>query len=223
MRRNRALKAIKAAAVVAALVMSVGCSCDHGPTSPTAQSAACRRRRQGRPRGRPRPMASSSSWMAVSPAVSSRTRRSGPCRFGVSVYCDACGEVGHDRTFTDTSGVYRFSGGVWVVPGYTTYLIVGRLQGSPDCLPAPGYCRPGMERTDSNRRYAVDIELVRRGPPNYHRQSATQLPQRTHRPRWGRLHRPPRRRRLLCSCCTARSGALVLHPAQAEFHRLVRP
>lgn len=47
----------------------------------------------------------------------------------VSVYCDACGEVGHTFATTDANGAYRFSGvlarggGIWVNGSPTSLLV----------------------------------------------------------------------------------------------------
>lgn len=90
---------------------------------------------------------------------------------GVTVYCDACGEEGHSTVTTDASGFYRFSGdisdggGVWVAPGYATYLIVTKEgYGDPPGLPATwwGGSRPGFRELTMRGDSRLDIELVRR-------------------------------------------------------------
>jgi hypothetical protein len=84
---------------------------------------------------------------------------------GVSVYCDACGEVGHTWTTTDSNGFYRFSGGVWVAPRLATYLIVEK-EGykDPGGLPPRtwSFTSQGWRELTVTGDMRFDIELVRR-------------------------------------------------------------
>jgi hypothetical protein len=89
---------------------------------------------------------------------------------GVSVYCDACGQEGHSTETTDASGAYNFSGdiagggGVWVAPGYTTYLIV-RKDGyeDPPGLPPATWANstPGWRELTITGDTRFDIRLAR--------------------------------------------------------------
>jgi hypothetical protein len=77
---------------------------------------------------------------------------------GVSVYCELCGEETHSWAFTDSKGIYSFTG-VWTTPGVGTPVWFGK----------EGYADPsGVQRNadglrilmiDSDTR--VDIQLVR--------------------------------------------------------------
>jgi hypothetical protein len=91
---------------------------------------------------------------------------------GVSVYCDECGEFGHTFMTTDANGYYSFSGdiahggGVWVSPGYATYLIVHKegYQDPPGLprptLPPPNV--PGWREVTIKGDTQFDIQLIRR-------------------------------------------------------------
>ena len=87
---------------------------------------------------------------------------------GVSVYCDACGEVGHSARTTDASGFYSFSGdiarggGVWLSASFITPLIVTK-EGyrDPPGLP-PGPVSQGWREVTVRGDTQFDIELVRR-------------------------------------------------------------
>ncbi len=91
---------------------------------------------------------------------------------GVRVYCDQCGEVGHSWVYSDANGDYTFpgdlslGGGVWVSPGYTTYLIVDK-EGyqDPPGLPAPTWPTPtpaGWREVTVAGDTRLDIQLIRR-------------------------------------------------------------
>jgi hypothetical protein len=87
---------------------------------------------------------------------------------GVSVYCDACGEVGHTTRTTDASGFYSFSGdiarggGVWISAGIATPLIVTK-EGyrDPPGLP-PGPVSQGWREVTVKGDTRFDIQLVPR-------------------------------------------------------------
>jgi hypothetical protein len=76
----------------------------------------------------------------------------------VSVYCDACGEVGHTWQTTDAAGFYKFSGdvarggGMWLSPANTAYLIVKK----------DGYRDPPVLNVTVKGDTSFDIQLVRR-------------------------------------------------------------
>ena len=65
----------------------------------------------------------------------------------VDVYCDACGEFGHTRVYTDTNGFYTFSG---VYAGITQLLVR-----------KDGYNVVGPTVPTVNGDTRFDIELVR--------------------------------------------------------------
>jgi hypothetical protein len=87
---------------------------------------------------------------------------------GVSVYCDACGEVGHTWRTTDTAGFYSFSGdlahggGVWVNASDVTPLLV-RKEGYAVSDPAGTFPDgTGRKNVTVNGDTRFDIQLVRR-------------------------------------------------------------
>lgn len=161
-------------AVVAALVTSAACSGYDTPTSPTTQPTA-----SAAPASATRAPLSYDLFVRTSVRTAAglsglvfETTPSGPVPIpGVSVYCDACGEEGHTTATTDASGFYRFSGdidgggGVWLSPGFTTYLIVNK-DGYQDPTGLPpfmwGDTRPGWREVMMSGETRFDIELVRR-------------------------------------------------------------
>jgi hypothetical protein len=158
-------------AAVAALVASIGCSGYDGPTSPTAQSTTS----PAQPSPAPRAPLSNDLFVRMAWGLSGlvfEITPSGPAPVpGVSVYCDACGEFGHTWTTTNANGVYRFSGdvagggGVWIAPGYTTYLIVNKDgYQDPPGLPAStwGYSGAGWRELTMTGDAWFDIQLVKR-------------------------------------------------------------
>lgn len=89
---------------------------------------------------------------------------------GAIVYCEPCGKETHTFATADDNGLYQFSGdlardgGVWVVPGVPTPLVVGYYNKDyedPPGLPAMRQ-GPGWREVliDGDTRF--DIELVRR-------------------------------------------------------------
>jgi hypothetical protein len=85
---------------------------------------------------------------------------------GVSVYCDACGEVGHTEKITDNNGFYSFSGdvdrggGVWLNQTNTLYLIVRKAGYSdPPGLP-PRPVSQGWRDVPVKGDTRFDIQLV---------------------------------------------------------------
>jgi len=69
---------------------------------------------------------------------------------GVAVYCELCGEETHSWSFTDSSGVYSFTG-VWTTPGTPI----------PVWFSKEGYTAPiGWVTVNGDTRF--DVELVRR-------------------------------------------------------------
>ena len=158
-----ALKATGYAAV-AALVASVGCSEYYGPTPPVGPTPASMAVTPSE-----RPPLSNSLFVHLQASLAGlvfEATPSGPLPVsGVSVYCDACGEAGHTFATTDANGVYRFSGGVWVAPGYSTYLIVEKAgYKDPAGLPPStwGYSGQGWRELTVEGDTWFDIELVRR-------------------------------------------------------------
>lgn len=86
---------------------------------------------------------------------------------GASVYCDACGELGHTAKTTDKDGFYSFpgdiarGGGIWLPPSSTAYLIVAK-EGfrDPPGLP-PGPVSQGWRNVTVRGDTRFDIQLVR--------------------------------------------------------------
>jgi hypothetical protein len=80
----------------------------------------------------------------------------------VTVYCDACGEVGHTWLRTDVNGHYRFSGDLAAgggigLAGPTTQIWVGRDgYGDPPSFPGGGWRTVTI---DGDTQF--DVELVR--------------------------------------------------------------
>ena len=76
---------------------------------------------------------------------------------GVAVYCELCGEETHSWSFTDSSGLYSFTG-VWTTPGTPTPVWFSK-EGYTDPLAVtpPGY---RQVLVDGDTRF--DVELVRR-------------------------------------------------------------
>ena len=84
---------------------------------------------------------------------------------GASVYCDACGDEGHSSVTTDANGRFTFSGdlsrggGIWVAPGYASYLIVTKDGYQyPPGLPASMYPGPEtcwLERIHGQRQHPI--------------------------------------------------------------------
>ena len=69
---------------------------------------------------------------------------------GVAVYCELCGEETHSWSFTDSSGIYSFTG-VWTTPGTPI----------PVWFSKEGYTDPiGWVTVNGDTRF--DVELVRR-------------------------------------------------------------
>lgn len=90
---------------------------------------------------------------------------------GVSVYCDACGEVGHSWVTTDRNGEYRFSGdvaaggGIWLSGALTPLHVTKEGFGDPPGLPGltMGVRDPaGWREVRVAGDTSFDIELVRR-------------------------------------------------------------
>ena len=80
---------------------------------------------------------------------------------GVDVYCELCGEETHSWSFTDSRGIYSFTG-VWTTPGVRTPVWFGKEQytdppGVPLFFNESGY-RQVMVNGDTR----FDVELVRR-------------------------------------------------------------
>ena len=80
---------------------------------------------------------------------------------GVDVYCELCGEETHSWSFTDSSGIYSFTG-VWTTPGARTPVWFGK-DGYADPPGVPLFFNESGYRhvlIDGNTRF--DVELVRR-------------------------------------------------------------
>ena len=162
--------------VLVMLAGLVGCTGSSSPTPPTAPSPA------------PNPPPSPSppgSWVYAPGYVLVEASLSGivfevtptgqvPVP-GVSVYCDACSEVGHTWQTTDAAGFYKFSGdiahggGIWLTsstspccPANTAYLIVGKegYADPPGGRPGPVY--QGWRDVTVKGDTRFDIQLVRR-------------------------------------------------------------
>ena len=76
---------------------------------------------------------------------------------GVAVYCELCGVETHSWAFTDSSGIYSFTG-VWTTPGLPTPVSFGK----------EGYSDPLADKASGQRQVMVngdtrfDVELVRK-------------------------------------------------------------
>ena len=84
---------------------------------------------------------------------------------GATVYCDACGQLGHTWLETDTNGYYSFSGdlnaggGIWLGGGSTSVWVGKEGYQDPPGLPALG--GPGWRATPINGDTRFDMQLVR--------------------------------------------------------------
>ena len=76
---------------------------------------------------------------------------------GVAVYCELCGEETHSWSFTDSSGIYSFTG-VWTTPGSPTPLWFSK-EGYTDPL---GVTTSGFRQVLINGDTRFAVELVRR-------------------------------------------------------------
>jgi hypothetical protein len=76
---------------------------------------------------------------------------------GVAVYCELCGEETHSWSFTDSSGIYSFTG-VWTTPGSPTPVWFGK-EGYTDPL---GVTHSGLRQVMVSGDTRFDVELVRR-------------------------------------------------------------
>jgi hypothetical protein len=86
------------------------------------------------------------------------------------VYCETCSKETHMFARADEKGFYQFSGdiasggGIWLIPGVPTELIVGLIY-NPDFEDPPGFTPrrgPGRREVLIDGDTRLDIELVRR-------------------------------------------------------------
>jgi hypothetical protein len=78
---------------------------------------------------------------------------------GVAVYCELCGEATHSWAFTDTSGIYSFTG-VWTTAGFPTPVWFGKEGYSDPLADKASGQRQVMVNDDGDTRF--DVELVRK-------------------------------------------------------------
>jgi hypothetical protein len=157
--------------IACALVLAAGLSgCGHGnPAAPTAAGQRATPPPAAPPPGSPYAADGTLTGVTLFGVVF-ETTPAGPAPIsGVTVYCDACGELGHTWMRTDGNGYYSFpgsletGGGIWLSRDTTALWVVREGYQDPPGLvrlsPLPS--GPGWRNVRIAGDTRFDVELVR--------------------------------------------------------------